>query len=97
MLLRLLTFKWDGLPRTREFRLKSVTYERWPNYARRQRPNYMRSRNNRRHWIDMWWAHQDSNLEPRDSRGPKVSLWRGLSLHPPRVACGWGAGRSSLL
>jgi len=48
-------------------------------------------------WTTDWWAHQDSNLEPRDSRGPKVSLWRGLSLHPPRVACGWGAGRSSLL
>src|SRR5690606_11901966 len=37
-----------------------------------------------------WWAHQDSNLEPRDSRVPEVSSRRGLSLHPPpgRVGCG---------
>ena len=37
-----------------------------------------------------WWAHQDSNLEPRDSRGPKVSPRRGLSLHPPRQRVGCG-------
>jgi len=29
-----------------------------------------------------WWAHQDSNLEPRDSRGPGISARRGLSLRP---------------
>jgi len=36
------------------------------------------------------WAHQDSNLEPRDSRGPMVSHRRGLSLHPVpwHVGCG---------
>jgi len=43
----------------------------------------------------MWWAHQDSNLEPRDSLIPIVSDRRGLSLHPQH-ACWWGAGRSSL-
>ena len=36
------------------------------------------------------WAHQDSNLEPRDSRVPVVSDRRGLSLHPSpwRMGCG---------
>jgi len=29
-----------------------------------------------------WWARQDSNLEPRDSLVPEVSLRSGLSLHP---------------
>src|SRR5690348_3632813 len=28
------------------------------------------------------WAHQDSNLEPRDSRDPGISPRRGLSLRP---------------
>ena len=28
------------------------------------------------------WAHQDSNLEPRDSRDPGISARRGLSLRP---------------
>jgi hypothetical protein len=44
----------------------------------------------------MWWAHQDSNLEPRDSRFPIVSDRRGLSLHPQLETSWWGAGRSSL-
>ena len=33
-----------------------------------------------------WWAHQDSNLEPRDSHDPTVSSRCGLSLHPQRNA-----------
>src|SRR5690606_41670392 len=41
-----------------------------------------------------WWAHQDSNLEPRDSLYPGVSSRSGLSLHPSprrlpeRMGCG---------
>ena len=35
-----------------------------------------------RYWTVIWWAHQDSNLEPKDSRTPTVSRRRGLSLHP---------------
>ena len=32
----------------------------------------------------VWWAHQDSNLGPMDSRSPGVSAGRGLSHHPRR-------------
>jgi len=37
-----------------------------------------------------WWAHQDSNLEPRDSRDPGISARRGLSLRPQLAL--WGRG-----
>lgn len=37
-----------------------------------------------------WWAHQDSNLEPRDSRDPIVSDRCGLSLHPQLALVGCG-------
>ena len=36
-----------------------------------------------------WWAQQDSNLQPRDSRTLQISLQRGLSLHPGKAGgCG---------
>ena len=37
-----------------------------------------------------WWAHQDSNLEPRDSLYPEVSPRSGLSLHPRLAPVGCG-------
>src|SRR5690242_12801622 len=37
-----------------------------------------------------WWACQDSNLEPRDSRYPAVSGGCGLSLHPRHMPVGCG-------
>jgi hypothetical protein len=37
-----------------------------------------------------WWAHQDSNLEPRDSRDPGISARRGLSLRPQLALVGRG-------
>jgi len=36
------------------------------------------------------WAHQDSNLEPRDSRDPGISARRGLSLRPQLLLVGRG-------
>ena len=37
-----------------------------------------------------WWAHQDSNLEPKDSLYPAVSTRSGLSLHPRVFSVGCG-------
>lgn len=42
----------------------------------------------------VWWAHQDSNLEPKDSRDPAVS--RGVDYLFTLGITRWGAGRSSL-
>lgn len=36
------------------------------------------------------WAHQDSNLEPKDSRCPMLSHRRGLSHHPQPALVGCG-------
>ena len=41
-------------------------------------------------WMDIWWAHQDSNLEPKDSHCPGLSLRCGLSHHPQLVLVGCG-------
>ena len=40
----------------------------------------------------VWWAHQDSNLGPMDSRSPGVSPGRGLSHHPRRRSSAVGCG-----